>query len=293
MMLGALAALFASILLTFESLTFNLSGLAMLDVFSLGFMLGGLLLYWRNRPILSGGFIALSALCKMTGLMGAVIIVAHYITRRKQPEWRGAALFVLSLCISFVLLMPLFDFAAARELNPFARMIDILAGSGGVTWGSYTPQELANANATYPWAWLLSPSGYPVITPTYGGVISPSVWILIVPSIAYMVYEFYESKRNGNRRSVALFVLIWFIVTYLLWIPIVILTDRVTYIYYFYPTVGAICVAIAIAMARLWDISSGWRRRLARAIVIVFLAIHILFFLGFTPLVESLGSLSR
>jgi dolichyl-phosphate-mannose-protein mannosyltransferase len=119
-------------------------------------------------------------------------------------------------------------------------------------------------------------------TPNYIGGISPSVWALIIPIFAYMVF------RAIKRDEAALFGAAWFFGTYLLWIPIVLITDRVCYIYYFYPAVGAICIGLGIFLGWLIDIfkkrESGKLKWTVLAIVILFLMAHLASFIIMSPL---------
>ena len=115
-----------------------------------------------------------------------------------------------------------------------------------------TPEVAIDRGAAYPWEWILYPFGYKwadLVSPLH---INPMVWIFIIPSIGYIAYEFIKNKTD-----VSIFALLWFVSTYLPWILIVLATDRVTYYFYFYPTVGAICIAMALVMKRLWETEKG------------------------------------
>jgi hypothetical protein len=56
----------------------------------------------------------------------------------------------------------------------------------------------------------------------------------------------YLRKVSGS--GGAIFALSWFCGTFIAWIPISLATDRISYVYYFYPTVGAVCMAVAITL---------------------------------------------
>ncbi len=185
-----------------------------------------------------------------------------------------------------MLLMPLFDFAATREwLSPIDRLWYMVVTHGALTFEKMTPEQFAGAS--YPWEWILDPRGNRFPDYQYYAQISPTVWILIIPSLGYRVYEFAKKKTGA-----ALFALLWFAATYLLWIPLVLVTDRQTYIFYFYPTLGAVCIAIGFAMARFWEVSSKGRfaqyRRLIRATIICYLVLHVLLFVVLTPILPAL-----
>jgi dolichyl-phosphate-mannose--protein O-mannosyl transferase len=48
-----------------------------------------------------------------------------------------------------------------------------------------------------------------------------------------------------------LFGMAWFIGTFVLWIPISMANSRVSFIYYFYPTIGALCIGLGMALTEL------------------------------------------
>jgi len=283
-LMGKLATVLASVLFTFETLTFFISGLAMLDVFSLTFMLLAFLFYLQNRYVFSGVALALSALCKMTGLLGVLVIIAHWILTRRKESPRTIAYFLASTVIAFMLLMPLFDFAATREwISPIDRLWDMAVYAQELTY------ENSIFQLTYPWEWMISPAGYsPINYPDIIMIINSMLFILIIPSMGYMVYEFIKNRTNAS-----LFAILWFSATYLFWIPLVLATDRVTYIYYFVPTTGAVCIAIGFALSRLWEMQERGHftenrplinlviRRLIQVVIVGYLALYVLFFFAF------------
>ncbi|MFC2006504.1 hypothetical protein ACFLVG_06125 [Chloroflexota bacterium] len=79
-------------------------------------------------------------------------------------------------------------------------------------------------------------------------MISPSIWALIIPVVLYVTFR----AIKGN--NTAIFVLSWFAGTYLIWIPVTLITDRISYVFYFYPTIGAICIGLALGLSRLSSI---------------------------------------
>lgn len=286
---GRLTALLASLFFIFEALVFNYSGVAQLDVFSLTFMLLAFLLYLRGRYAFSGIALALSALCKLTGLLGIVAILVHWSITKWRPTSRDINALLLSplMClVAFMLLMPLFDFAATREwLDPIARLQDMTVRYQTLTFESAAVPGLLPPS--HPLSWILIPSYYYPSDYQFFAGISPTLWIMIVPSMVYMIYEF-----RRNRSNASLFVLAWVAATYLLWIPLVEATGRATYLYYFYPTVGAICLAIGFAMQRLWQSSLQGRlaryRRWILATIIGYLLIHLLWFLILTTVTYAI-----
>ena len=285
-------AILATILFSFESLAFFFSGIAMLDIFSLTFMLLAFLFYLHNRYVFSGATLALSGLCKMTGLLGVFVILVHWVLTRRSESPRTITYFLASAVIAFMLLMPLFDFAATREwTSPLERLGDMLVYHKGLT----SDDVIWVGETSSPWEWIMNPQGGNMwLNPNIIMIINPALWVLIVPSMGYMIYEFIK-----HRTSSSLFIILWFAATYLFWIPIVIATDRVTYVHYFVPIVGALCIAIAIMLTRLWVIQSKAYfvnnhpvinlliRRLFQVGIVGYLIIYALFFMYFWVMAYS------
>jgi dolichyl-phosphate-mannose--protein O-mannosyl transferase len=69
---------------------------------------------------------------------------------------------------------------------------------------------------------------------------------------------------------------------------LVLITDRVTFIYYFYPVVGAICLGIGLGLSKLleyWRNNARSKRGKTAVIgVAVYLMLHIVVFIVFSPI---------
>jgi dolichyl-phosphate-mannose-protein mannosyltransferase len=277
-------ALFASLLFTFENLTFYYLGLGILDPFSIAFMLLSFLLYLQNRYALSGVSLALSGLCKLSGLFGVLVILAHWLITRRKLGNQSILFFIVALVAAFFLLMPVTDFLASGEwLNPFQRTY-YLAFKHVATKATDIPPE-ARQSLMSPWEWILKPLSIDV---DYTNnmllkiLITPTIWALIIPSMGYMLYEWIK-----NRSSIALFSLLWFCSTCLIWIPIVLVTHTYTYLYYFLPTVGAVCMSIGFGLNKMWEIGktkSTTFGQMLRVMTMAYLLLHIALFFIFSPL---------
>jgi predicted membrane-bound dolichyl-phosphate-mannose-protein mannosyltransferase len=274
------ASFLTTFLLAFENLTFTFSGMAMLDVPCLTFTLLAFWLYLRGNYPLAGVVVGLSALAKLDGALAIFAILLHWLIVRRDRLWEFVGLVVFAP-ISFVFLMPLFDFVTfGRLTNPLERILYMLKQGSTLTF--------ANLSATTPYAqrpieWIFRLDLTPyTFQPNYLGVISYSVLILIVPSVIYMLVKAIRRNEAG------LFGLLWFASTYLLWIPAVLITDRITYPYYVYPTIGAICIGLGMGLSqlvRVWEIRrAGKLRWVAISAVGVFLLIHIAAFVILSPL---------
>jgi predicted membrane-bound dolichyl-phosphate-mannose-protein mannosyltransferase len=278
LMMPKIASILATSLLALDSLSFVQASVAMLDVFSLAFMLLSFWLYLKGKYLLSGVAVGLSALAKLSGALALPAILLHWLlARRTRPRQFVPSIFLAP--VSFMLLMPLFDFAVSGQfLNPIGRVKTIFSLSGSLTFANTTYEAISR-----PWDWILRPE---IMTywydPQYIAAISFTIWALIIPSVLYMAFR---AKRGDNA---GLFGISWFASTYLLWIPVSIITDRISFVYYFYPTVGAICIGLGLGLSRLiaiWQTrNTGKLRQAAMLAVVVYLLLHVSVFVILSPL---------
>ncbi len=245
--MSRMASSIATFLLAFENLTFLQASVAMLDVFYVTFMIGAFLLYANRRYIASGISIGLSGLAKLNGALAGPVVMIHWIFTRRGRSW-WFFLTVFFAVISFVELMIPFDFAISRHFatlaDPLQRIKTMLSMSGSLTFAT-----VDHPSESHPWDWLISykPMAY-WIMPHYTAAISFTIWAMIIPTFIYMLVRAIKGSNAG------LFGVAWITSTYLVWIPATLITDRVTYIFYFYPTIGAICLGLGMALAQLLDI---------------------------------------
>ena len=270
----------ATFLLALENMTFVQASVAMLDVYYFTFMVASFLLYASRKYIASGVAVGLSALAKLNGALALPAMIIHWLfTRQGRSRWFG--LTVLMAPLAFVGLMILFDFAIVQRfsdlIDPINRIKTMLSLSSTLTFATVTHPSLSR-----PWEWLLSykPMAY-WITPHYTAAISFSIWALIIPTFAYMVYRAVRGNEAG------LFGAAWFASTYLFWIPVSIITDRVSYIYYFYPTIGAICLGLGLGLSQLLTIyqerKTGKLKRTILALFVFYLVVHLASFVILSP----------
>ncbi|MCJ7769388.1 MAG: phospholipid carrier-dependent glycosyltransferase [Dehalococcoidales bacterium] len=312
----------ATFLLAIENLSFVQGGIAMLDVFSITLMLASFWLYLKERYVMSGVAVGLCALAKLSGALAIVVIGLHwfltvgyaeignllsslyrFLSRRRsrwhfllqfftfiKTSWRFVLL-ALAAPITFIALMPLLDYVIWGEwLNPISQINRMLSDTGSIIFTPDYPE--ANNIATRPWEWLL-PIWYGKLhwahfvlpywfTPIrFLGMISPSITVLAIPAVIYMIYRAIKGKAD------ALFPFSWFLGTYMIWIPASLITNRVSYLFYFYPTVGAICIGLAIAIFKLIDLArerQGNKLRWFVAVLVpLYLLAHIYAFINIGP----------
>jgi dolichyl-phosphate-mannose-protein mannosyltransferase len=164
-------------------------------------------------------------------------------------------------------LLPVLDFIVwHRWLNPFnqvATMLDINAAS---TFAGSSSVMLSR-----PWEWLLCPV---ILTyweePHYLAMLSPPLWALIIPTVLFIIY------RSFKYDGASAFALAWFIGAYLVWIPASLITDRTSYIFYFYPSVGAVCIGLALLASNLDNLASNLPERRCRRWLDVVVPVYLL-----------------
>jgi dolichyl-phosphate-mannose-protein mannosyltransferase len=272
------ASLIATFLLAFENLTFVQASIAMLDVFSVTFMLAAFWLYLRKSYALTGVAIALATLAKLTGGLALPVIALHWLITRRDRRLYFALCMVLAPVLFFTT-MPFLDaIITGYPVDPVERTRQLLSVSASITFNG-PPHPFASR----PWEWVLTPDVMPYYwDPQYVAVVSFSIGALIIPTMLHMVW------LARKRDQIGLFTLLWFAFTYLTWIPLSLLTDRMSYVFYFYPSVGAICLGLGWVLSWLIDVArtrlSVRRGRALIAICRSFLAFHATLLVLLTPL---------
>ena len=154
-----------------------------------------------------------------------------------------------------------------------------------------------------PWTWLYpqwvqlyynSPN-VPFIVysydPQYISFISSTVQILIVPVMGYMVFKAVKRSQPAG------LVLLWFLAVYLVWIPLDIVTDRVTFVFYFLPATPAVCIGLGMGLSDAWDALRSRRYfagrltngvRAGYAAIAFYLALHLAIFVVFNPAIPTI-----
>lgn len=272
------ASFLAAFLLALENQSFIQASVAMLDVYSITLMLAAFWLYLRGNYVFSGVAIWLSTLAKLSGALALPVIALHWLITRRDRRVKFIGSMTLAPLL-FIASIPFLDFAIIGRLaDPIARIKTILTMSGSVT-RSYATHPYA----TRPWEWLIRPGIMPYwYDPHYTAAISFTIWASIIPIVIYMVYR----ARKGD--SAGWFVISWFAGTYLVWIPLALIIDRITYVYYFYPTVGAIAIGTGLVLSQLIDFwkkrKTGRLRWLALSFVPLYLLVHVAIFATLSPL---------
>jgi hypothetical protein len=113
-------------------------------------------------------------------------------------------------------------------------------------------------STSYPWTWLVwQPSSN--LPETMGDVhyqsMSSSISILIIPAIFYLIWQ---TIKDGNKYSIAMFALCWLLASYGSFILLYLIADRPMYLFHFYPSIPVVCLIIALG---IWKLFSALSRR--------------------------------
>lgn len=274
------AVFLATFVFSLENLNFLQASVAMLDVYLVTFMLGAFLFYLYRQYILSGIAIGLSTLAKLSGVFAAPVLFIHWVFNgRNRARLKDFFMLMVMAPLSFFVLLPYLDFLTVGHFpNVFNHIKQMLTLSSTLTFAKITK----GAVSSRPWNWVLRPEiMWYWYDPQYIGVISFTVWALIIPVVVYMLF------RARRRDQASIFALSWFAGTYLPWIPLSIITDRISFIYYFYPTIGAICIGIGLALYELWNVQSprlnGKLPLITKSLVVAYILGHIAVFVMLSP----------
>jgi dolichyl-phosphate-mannose-protein mannosyltransferase len=268
------AQLIATFLFAFETLSFLQSSVAMLDVYSATLMLGAFLLFLRSMHFGTAVSLAASALAKLPGVLAFPVMFIYTLAnkRRLLPVLLAGVV----AAGSFLLLLEVLNFTLSHNWESPVSLITSYLNN--IPFSDGTPQLVSR-----PWEWLI----YPRITfiqynPQYIEALTPTIWFLLIPSLCYMGF-----RAIKGRDEAAIFGFSWFGVIYLPWLAASLILDRVTYLYYLYPAVGAICLGIGIGLADLWELgkrqASALKSKTIFAVIASVLLVHLSLFVVMSP----------
>jgi dolichyl-phosphate-mannose-protein mannosyltransferase len=252
------ASSLATFILASENLYFVHSGVAMLDIFMVSMMLLAFWLYARRSYPAAGVAVALAALAKFNGVFAIFAIIIHWLFGRRDKPVQ----FVASLILSGLAFMLLY---AAMDAAIYLRLVDFVTGFRNAlsATDSLTFITAKHVSESRPWEWVFNLEIMPYwYGPHYIGLVSFPVWALIVPTVVYTAF------RSIKKDTAALFSIASFIGVYVIWIPLDIITNRITFIFYFLPAVPGICLGLVVGMdyvINFWQASRPPRRPRVKA----------------------------
>ena len=239
-------------------------------------------------PILAGIGFALAALVKINGVFGlaAALLVELVLlawARRDGPGgWRPHARAMALLVVAFVPAwfggLWLLDAAFTGFASPVAHLQHILDYGLSLTRVTAINQE------SYPWQWLINEVQMTYLrtdeqtivngevvgsyaTIFFRGAMNPFVIGAAPFAVAYAIFRVLEARDR-----VGLWVVAWITAMYLPFVLLALVQHRVSYIFYFLPTLPAVATAVALFLRRA---------SLPRLVVWAYLAAVLL---GFRPL---------
>lgn len=187
--------------------------------------------------------------------------------------------FAIPSIVTFFVLMPFLDYIAMRDFHwPWDRLDTMRDLVSSLKFSNVDHEALS-----HPWEWIIHPeTQWFWYKPTYEANVNWNMWGLIIPGIGYATYP-----AIRKRDTLCLFAVLWFVFIYLIWIPIELITDRVMFRFYFYPAVGAICLALAYAFYQTLEASSNVENRTlrwgVRIPIIAFFLSHLVLFIIMSP----------
>jgi hypothetical protein len=249
--------------------------IALLDIYLLAFMLGGVALYLRRRPALAGLVLGVGATTKLVAVYALFILglleLGRRIVRRRrtapdpEAEPRRSGIEALAWCIVAAgvayaatlqlldMLVPAFDPGSGERLTSAVEhtrhMLDYalkLTTSGG---------EMGIAS--YPWTWLTGGGTIPYLTVAdtivqggevvgedvkiaFRGAVNPFLLFLTIPAV------FAAAERAWRRgEEIDVLALAWFAGTMVPFTLQAIFQERTTYLFYLLATLPALCIAAA------------------------------------------------
>ena len=290
---GSALALLAAALLAFDNLMFVHSRIFTLDIFQLTFMLLGLYWYLGGHPIPAGVGFALAAMCKIGGMFGIGAIVVYEALRLMRGPcppravWRPVAgrivLLGFTFAVVFVLLLGFTDrvwvgyrqpLEHVRHIFTYATILRRPAGPSGIE--------------SYPWQWLWNETQIPYIRVEqqvkvgdevrenrpivlFLGAMNPFVLQLWPLGLGFAAYAWWWRRPGADIGTLAL---AWFVCTYLPFLGASVLGQRISYLFYFMPTLPAVVLAGSYFL-----LGTG----LPRFVIAVYLAAVLLGFYGYFP----------
>jgi dolichyl-phosphate-mannose--protein O-mannosyl transferase len=253
--------LLAAGLLAFDNLVFVHSRIFTLDIFQLAFMLLGIYWYLGGRASLAGAGFAIAALCKIGGVFGLFAMAGYeglLLVRPDRPGrngWQGAARRLARTGLAFGIVLLLLLGAMDRLWVGYAQPVEHLQRIVG--YGAALRRSLPSGIESYPWQWLWNDTEIPYIrveqqvrkgdevvetrpVVLFLGAMNPYVLQLWPLGLAFAMCAWW--RRHQGARLAAL-ALAWFVMTYAPFYATTLLNQRISYLFYFLPTLPALALA--------------------------------------------------
>jgi dolichyl-phosphate-mannose-protein mannosyltransferase len=255
-------ATIAATAFAFDNLVIVHGRIATLDMPYVALLLLGVWLWLRGRPFLAGAACGLATLVKLPALYGAAALVLLALGAVAYERWRRRtwsrshvrALVLLLVSFLGVWLLGLWalDVVFTPYDSPFAHLRYMWNYGFALSHGGGPVNSESN-----PWQWLanrvqipyfkvdqnISSGGH--VTQTrplidFEGAMNP-----VVIGVAPLAFAYSAWRAWRFRDTLSVWVVAWVAATYLSYYPLVLISHRTAYLYYFLPTLPAVAVAIA------------------------------------------------
>ena len=258
-------------LLAFDNLMLVHSRLGMLDMLALAPILVAAWLAIRERWAMAGALLAIGFLVKITavfGLLALLIILAARVARAWREDRsaardgiRAVAVLVVAFTAVAIAGLWLLDARFTTFATPFDHLRHMI-GYGSSLTASIDHGGICTGITSAPWQWpfntcqinylrvdatIVDALGQPAVMPSidFRGAMNPLLASAIPIASLTVLWRAWTT-----RDLLSVWAAAWIAANYLPYVGLVILTGRVTYLYYFLPAVPAIAVATAILLFR-------------------------------------------
>jgi len=293
LLFGPAVAVFASVVIAFENLTFVMSRITMNDVFITSFSLVAFIftvLYTKRKKILylflTGLFLSLAIVSKWTGFYAAFVVILYLIVnaiKSRKFDFRLLVLFVLPPLVylgSFgqywLMGYNTRDFVNLNKQIWWYQNRHDLEHSYGTTPLYCVPHGLVKDKTWCPW--VLDARGVYFSYEEYKGengevkagyiyaLGNPLIFWSGIIAVSYLLGKFLEERK----KEYALILLGYFI----FWLPWI-FTPRLLFLYHYLPAIPFMSIALGISLAAIYKTRLKY---LSVLIVLIFIAAFFFFY---------------
>jgi len=256
--LGVLAATMFSL----DNLVLVHSRIATLDIFLVGFFLLGAWAMLRGWPLLAGMGMALATLVKLTGIFGLLAVLLYVAGLavwewQETRSWPGASLQKVGWLLTgfvpvFLIGLWMLDLAVTSYHTPWEHLRFMTHYGFSLS----RPGGPANEES-YPWQWLINQvqetyfkvyvdvkvSGADTLRRPYIVFVGAMNPVLLAAFPMGFTYSLWRAWCLKDRLS--LWVVAWVAGVYLPFYPLAMGQHRISYLFYFLPTLPAVAVSVA------------------------------------------------
>ncbi len=243
-----LTAFTSLILLSIDKMFFTFSNLGVLDIFFIFFSLLSIYMALKRCVLISAFAMAAGLCCKLTAVIMAPVIlviifkVGEFSTSKRHSIINVGLWLTYSTIFFLILLYALNNLYSSVGVEHILRSpINHIFYMIGVHASSNWPIGYGEP----PWNWLIRPqnyyiSGMSLINIGFLETFNPIIYGLTFLSIPNAIFKSLKLKDFS-----AIITSIWFIFSYIVWIPIYFLISRPIFSFYLLSTIPIICITVA------------------------------------------------